>query len=268
MSDEIALSVQFTARVDAARGAIAAGSPIVYDSAASAWVLSTSANRATAGARTQAFALTVLGGSIVSGVSYQQAGVLAAALSDIGAGAQQLVRVTSGGGLQRVATYTPGDDIIGLAEPDGRVHLFCGLPMTQIIAAASAGSTAINAHEMSFYGGRYQIPTSAPSLAIGKRVIAYSNFSAGTPTSIFFFSYLDTLTPGIVVTVELCDSSGVAIATGTSSGATTGAETVAFPVTVGAVPDGFRCFVRVSKTGGNDSDGVVLTNAFLVVTFP
>ncbi len=133
---EPAFSVDFTARMIAA-SLCAKGDALVYDTAAGYWKVSTASNRTTADARTQAIALTEYGGSLVGTVSYQAAGTLAEEISDLGAGARQLVRVSTAGRLERIATASVDpatDDVVGYAEPDGRVHLFIGIPLTEIIA--------------------------------------------------------------------------------------------------------------------------------------
>ncbi len=129
-------AIDFTARMIAA-SLCEVGDALVYDSADGYWKVSTAANRTTADARTQAIALTAYGGSAVGKVSYQASGTLAEEISDLGAGSRQLVRVSTAGRIERIATASVDpdtDDVIGYAETDGRVHLFIGIPLAEIIA--------------------------------------------------------------------------------------------------------------------------------------
>ena len=119
---------------------------------------------------------------------------------------------------------------------------------------------------MTMISGEYQI-TAAPR-DLGGRVLAYSNFQAGVPTA-FFFSYIENLVPGVTVELEFWRASdNTLIATQNSTGTATGYETIAFPLDATTTfQNGFTYFVRVSKTGGTDVDGVSITNAFVFVNF-
>ncbi len=107
--------------------------------------MSTTTNRAAADARSQAVALTAYGGSLVGKVSYQAAGVVAAEVSDLsdGYGSLALVRCSATGRFERITSFATGDDVVGYAEPDGRVHLLLGMPwelILALIAAAASGA--------------------------------------------------------------------------------------------------------------------------------
>jgi hypothetical protein len=66
-------------------------------------------------------------------VTYRNAGVLEASISDLEAAAsKKLVRTSTAGRIERIDAFTPGDDVIGYAETDGRVHLHFGLPWDQV----------------------------------------------------------------------------------------------------------------------------------------
>jgi hypothetical protein len=129
-------SINFTARMLAA-SACDVGDVLVFDSADGIWKVATDANRTTADARSQAVALTAYGGSAVGKVSYQSSGILAASISDLDtAEARQLVRVSTAGRLERIASEDidpETDDLVGYAEPDGRVHLYMGFPFDQVV---------------------------------------------------------------------------------------------------------------------------------------
>jgi len=136
-------SIGFTAQMLAATSC-GVGDALVYDASTGYWVVATAANRASLGKRTEAIALSAYGGSAVGKVSYQVSGVLAQSKSglDDDADDPQLVRVSSTGTLERIATddVDPDtDDIVGYAETDGRVHLFIGLPLAEIVDLGGGG---------------------------------------------------------------------------------------------------------------------------------
>jgi hypothetical protein len=103
------------------------------------WVVATTANRGTRSS--EAIALTAYGGSSTGSIQLQSAGTIDASISGLSAGSKQLVRCSATGTIERVASYSAGDDIIGYAEADGRVHLHFGLPWAEIEALAGGGAT-------------------------------------------------------------------------------------------------------------------------------
>ncbi len=145
-------SIDFTARM-LATTACNVGDLLVFDAAAvlndtlGYWSVSSTANRATANARTQAVALTEYGGSAVGKVSYQASGTVSQRISGLPDGypTLALVRASSTGRFERISGYTPGDDVVGYAEPDGRVHLHLGIPWQLIVGLASTGPTITEA---------------------------------------------------------------------------------------------------------------------------
>ncbi len=133
-------SIDFTARVIASQ-ACAVGDLLVFDSADGFWRVSNTANRTAADARSQAVALTAYGGSMVGKVSYQASGTVAQSISGLSPGYSgiALVRASTTGRFERIVGYTLGDDVVGYAEPDGRVHLHLGIPW-QLITGQAARS--------------------------------------------------------------------------------------------------------------------------------
>lgn len=131
-------SVNFSARMIASE-ACSVGNLLVYDAAVGNWKVSTTANRAAANALSQAVALTPYGGSLVGKVSYQSSGVVAQEITGLSAGygSRVLARTSATGTFERITGFTSGDDVVGFAEPDGRVHLHLGLPWQDILALAS-----------------------------------------------------------------------------------------------------------------------------------
>jgi hypothetical protein len=106
------------------------------------WVVATEDNRGTRGS--EAIALTAYGGAGTGSIQIQQAGVIDADISGLAAGDRAVVRCSSTGTIERVASPTSDDDVIGYAEADGRVHLHFGIPWNLIAAggAVPGGSTA------------------------------------------------------------------------------------------------------------------------------
>lgn len=136
---EPSFSIDFTAKMLASE-ACNVGNVLVYDSAAGVWKVSTTANRTAANAKSQAIALSSYGGSVVGKVSYQATGTLAAEVSGLGVGVASWVRCSSTGLLERVSP-SPGDDICGFAEADGRVHLCFGTITAQMINGSGSAIT-------------------------------------------------------------------------------------------------------------------------------
>lgn len=136
-------SVNFTAAMLATE-ACAIGDLLVYHQSVGVWKVATTANRTAADAGAQAIAMTAYGGSLIGKVSYKDTGIMAREVTGLGTvGSTQLVRTSSTGRLERVSSYTAGDDIVGFAEKDGRVHLLFGLPWSMISAIAGVAPYSI-----------------------------------------------------------------------------------------------------------------------------
>lgn len=131
-------SIVFWAPPVGSSGSIAVGDVLIPSATEpGAWVVATSANRASRGA--EGVAISVAGGSGLGSVEIQQTGTLDATLTGLGAGSRSLVRTSTAGRLERVASPSVGDDVIGYAEASGRVHLLIGLPWAEIIALTGSG---------------------------------------------------------------------------------------------------------------------------------
>lgn len=115
------LSAQLLAGVN-----VSIGDVLIPNADGTAFVIATTANRGARGS--EGVALSAWGSSVVGSVQMQQAGVIDATISGLGAGNRELVRVSAAGRLERIASYTAGDDVVGYAEVDGRVHLHFGIP--------------------------------------------------------------------------------------------------------------------------------------------
>lgn len=115
------------------------GDVLVPNSDKTAYIVATTANRA--GRGSECVALSSFSGAGTGSVRVAQVGILPASKSGLTAGSKQLVRCSSAGRIERIASYTAGDDVIGYAEADGRVHLLFGVPWAEI--AALAGSITL-----------------------------------------------------------------------------------------------------------------------------
>lgn len=138
-----AYSIVFSAQVNGATGPLAVGDVVLPSASDPAvYVLASAANRGTR--RSEAVVLTPYGGTGIGSIELQQTATLDASISGLGAGTASLVRVSTTGRLERVSSAGLTDDVCGLAEADGRVHLFFGLPqqfVQAITLAYSAGLT-------------------------------------------------------------------------------------------------------------------------------
>lgn len=135
-------SFSFSAQMLAA-DKCAAGDALCFDSTLGYWRVASAANRASAATVTQAIALDPYGESVVGKVRYQGAGTLAQEISSLPvltpSTTKKLVRVSTTGRLERIDSYTSGDDVVGYATWDGRVALHIGLPWDMIAALAGGG---------------------------------------------------------------------------------------------------------------------------------
>lgn len=139
MSGEPNFSINFTAP-SVATANVGAGDCLLYDTANGVWKVATSANRTAANVGTQGIALGPTSSQALPGVPYQSSGIVSASVSGLTSltpgSANQLVRTSSSGRLERVSSYTSGDDIVGYATWDGRVALHLGLPWESIATFA------------------------------------------------------------------------------------------------------------------------------------
>lgn len=110
-----------------------AGSPSLY-------VVATAANRGTR--RAEGVALSAYGGTGSGSVQIQQTGTIDASISGLGAGTASWVRVSTTGRLERVATPSGGDDLMGKCEADGRMHLDPGVWDSSNYAGGGGGGGA------------------------------------------------------------------------------------------------------------------------------
>ncbi len=133
-------SIVFHARVVGST-AIAIGDVLIPNaSSPTYYVKSTSSARGTR--RSEGIAITAYSGTEIGSVQLQQTGTIDATISGLATGSRQLVRVSSTGTLERIATGSVDpdvDDVIGYAEEDGRVHLYPAFPISELITLVGGG---------------------------------------------------------------------------------------------------------------------------------
>lgn len=130
-------SVSWNAQYASTITSVPVGSPVVVNNAGQ-YVLSTAAVRTSLGSRrTSGLARTAADSTNLAGDIQHNGLLLAPSVPLLGAGTQAFVRVTSSGGLERVASPSASDDVIGIVDTWGNVML------TPNMAAASfAGGVA------------------------------------------------------------------------------------------------------------------------------
>ncbi len=189
-----AYSIIFSAKVNGASGSVAVGNVVIPSaSAPTYYVVATAAARGTR--RSEGIALTAYGGSAVGSIEIQQCGTISATLSGLSAGVASWVRCSATGTIER-CTPAPGDDIIGYAEADGRVHLCFGFLTSSITSGGGGGSTPTGTGLRKVVAG---VENAAASLLVNADVDAAAAI-AGTKVSPDFGSQNVTTTGSIATT--------------------------------------------------------------------
>jgi hypothetical protein len=129
-------SVNWSARVATAAGTITAGQVVV--NSGSGYVVATTANRTSYG-RPDGIAATT--GDSTQGINIIEFGDITAALSGLGSGTAAPIRVSSAGALERVATPSASDEVVGKCETDGRAHVAFGVLSHRVYVDSGGGGT-------------------------------------------------------------------------------------------------------------------------------
>jgi hypothetical protein len=157
------------------------------------WVVATEDNRGTRGS--EAIALTAYSGTGTGNIQIQQAGVIDADISGLSAGDRAVVRCSSTGTIERVASPTSDDDVIGYAEADGRVHLHFGIPWNLIAAggAVPGGSTGeVQYNNAGAFGGATNVLAGSSYISIGATPATTGAVRLATGTYIYSRNTGDT----------------------------------------------------------------------------
>lgn len=135
-----------------AGGPFATGDCLVES--AGEYVLSTAANRGTK----KSSGIAIGAAAINDATIMQTVGDVSTTISGIGPGAAgELVRVSSTGRLERVASPGASDDVVGIAEASGLVHLFFGMPIQTIATLASYIVAAGDGVRVTLSGSTYTV---------------------------------------------------------------------------------------------------------------
>jgi hypothetical protein len=138
VSEVPSFNINYTAAVVVAEGdAIALGDLLLFDAAGRVWRKATAANRALYGVRAQAVALSTFSGAGTGVVAYKDGGTLPTQYSGLSSGTATWVRSSSTGRIERVASPTSSDDIVGRCDVNGRVNLMFGV-LTDVIYSGSS----------------------------------------------------------------------------------------------------------------------------------
>jgi len=125
-------------------GTIAKGQVACLNEAGTRYVVASDANRTAAGRRSACIAITAGDADDPGGSSFeaQYVGVVPPSVSGLGAGTESLVRVSTTGVLERVATYSSADDVCGHCDEDGTAYLcFPMVGMSAAVWMAPGGSS-------------------------------------------------------------------------------------------------------------------------------
>lgn len=128
------VDIGWTAPVAAVAGTISIGDVLVWTS--TGYVKATSANRTTYG-KPDGVAATA--GDSANPVTVIPLGPVPATITNLGNGAAGPVRVSTAGILERVATPSSSDDVVGYCFTDGRAFLVCGGAITHRVFVDSGG---------------------------------------------------------------------------------------------------------------------------------
>lgn len=145
----------WTAHLDATSGEIAKGDVLCLNAAGNRYILSTEANRTATNRRSAGVAITAADNITTKAVEMQFTGVIPKSFSNLGTGTGDVsIRVSTIGHLERVASPTTDDDVVGRCDADGVAYVnFASVAEVQGVATTPAspeGSIQTNADGTSF----------------------------------------------------------------------------------------------------------------------
>lgn len=175
----LSYAVQLSLPISTAANVLA-GAPVV-DDGTGRYVLSTAAARGTKRSAGVVLYPTPGGGTAL----VIQAGLVPASVAGLGTGIATWVRVSSGGGLERIASPLEGDDVIGSCETDGTLHVLAGL-LTAALCNGGGGGGSIGTDDLDFvdvrdFGGFFDGATSAQNGAALEAAIESLNSTSTSP---------------------------------------------------------------------------------------
>lgn len=131
-------SVNWEGPVSSAAATISAGYCVCPTS--SGFVVATSANRTTYG-RPSGIAMTA--GDAANPIQVVHVGPLTASQTGLGAGTASPIRVSSTGTLERVATPSSSDDVVGYCFTDGSAHVSFGVLSHRVYVDSGGGGGSV-----------------------------------------------------------------------------------------------------------------------------
>jgi len=131
-------SVNWEGPVSSAAATISAGYCVCPTS--SGFVVATSANRTTYG-RPSGIAMTA--GDAANPIQIVHVGPLTASQTGLGAGTASPIRVSSTGTLERVATPSSSDDVVGYCFTDGSAHVSFGVLSHRVYVDSGGGGGSV-----------------------------------------------------------------------------------------------------------------------------
>lgn len=137
-------SVVFWGTPYSASTALAVGNVVLPDNNGG-YLVSTSANRASLGRRSEAIAVSATSGSGLGSFEMWQTGTVDATVSGLAVGTASWVRCSSTGVPERFTPALNGtSDVIGYCETTGRLHLMFGVLTETIIVGSGAGGASLS----------------------------------------------------------------------------------------------------------------------------
>jgi len=129
------VAVNYSAPISSAAGSIAIGQCLV-SSGTAGYVVATSANRTTYG-RPDGISFTT--GDQRNPVTMIVVGPVPATVTGLGSGVAGPIRVSSAGALERVATPSSSDEVVGYCETDGSAHVAFGVLTHRVYVDSGGG---------------------------------------------------------------------------------------------------------------------------------
>ncbi len=128
-------TISLNAKLAGVNGEAAIGDLLIPDATdpSSGYVVASAANRGSRRAEGVAISSWQPPVPARGSVRMQSTGTVDADISGLGVGTKTLVKSSADGRFERVVTYGAGDDIVGLCEANGRVHLCFGFPAEELV---------------------------------------------------------------------------------------------------------------------------------------
>lgn len=177
---------------------ITAGNVLVYDPVSTSYVLATSANRGTK----KSSGVAIGSASVNGAVLMQSVGDIPPAITGLGAGGASWVRVSSAGILERAASPSGSDDVVGWCETDGTLHAAFGFLTAAIVAGGGGGGSTPT-------GTGFRHVTSGTEDAASAKVNLTASADVTAPSGTGFFHVTSGAPDAAAAKVDLTNSGHV-----------------------------------------------------------